>query len=162
MNLYELTEDMRRIVSDIEAGEGELTEEIENALTLNADNAIEKLEGYGKVLAGFKADAEGFKAEEKRLADKRRVVENVIAKLKTRAFEYMEAAGTKKVVAGTFTFAVQKSSPSLDVADEGIVPYEYFLEQAPTLDRKTILAELKTGSCVPGCSIKQGSHLRIR
>ena len=71
-------------------------------------------------------------------------------------------ADEKKIKAGTFTFAVQKSAPSLDVTDLDAIPMVYYVEQEPRLDKKTILAELKAGGDVLGCAIKQGSHLRIK
>ena len=163
--LYELTEDMRLIQDVIDLAGGELTEAVEAALdaaALNKDNAEAKLEGYGKLLANLAADVEGYKAEEKRLAERRRAVENLTNRLKDNVFEYMTAAKKSKIKAGTFTFAVQKSSPALAIESELEIPGDYYIEQDPKLDRKTLLAALKTGVEVPGCSIKQGSHLRIR
>ena len=164
-NLYELTDELANLQSLIELAGGELTDEVEDALdamVLNKETAADKLEGYGKVLANFNGEAAALKSEEKRLADKRKVIENTVARLKARVSEYMLIAGESKIKAGTFTFAMQNSPPSLDVVDQDKIPMSYYVEQAPTLDRKGILDALKAGEEVMGCAIKQGKHLRIR
>ncbi|MFQ9546240.1 MAG: siphovirus Gp157 family protein, partial [Clostridium sp.] len=46
--------------------------------------------------------------------------------------------------------------------DEKLIPEEYWIEQAPVLDKKTLLAALKAGEEIPGVSIKQTESLRIR
>ena len=74
----------------------------------------------------------------------------------------MKVTGKNKFKGQLFSFSIQKNPPSLNVDDEKLIPEEYWIEQAPVLDKKTLLAALKSGEEIPGVSIKQTESLRIR
>ncbi len=41
----------------------------------------------------------------------------------------------------------------LSVSDETMIPRQYYVQPPPSLDRKAIMAALKAGELVPGCSM---------
>lgn len=74
----------------------------------------------------------------------------------------MKATGKTKSKGQLFNLSIQKNPPSLNVEDEKLIPEEYWIEQAPVLDKKAMLVALKAGEEIPGVSIKQTESLRIR
>ncbi|MED3623235.1 siphovirus Gp157 family protein [Neobacillus thermocopriae] len=158
MNLYELSSAYQQIQVLIEDGQDGLED------TLAALNdAIEiKADGYAKVMKNLEAQAKAIKAEEERLAERRKSLENNIKKLKESLKQAMLNAGMKRIKTELFSFTIQKNPPSVEVLNEKAIPVNYFVPQDPKLDKKSILADLKNGIEVPGVELKQSEGLRIR
>lgn len=110
MNLYELKEAYLNIQQLIEDG-GDYEEVM---ATIN-DALEDKADGYARVIKNMEGDIEAFKAEEKRLADKRRTLENAIDRLKQNLFSAMKETGKEKFKTDLFTFAIQKNGGALPV-----------------------------------------------
>ena len=158
MKLYELNESFQQIQTLIEEGQEGLQDTLESI-----ELAIEeKLENIGKVIKNLEAEASAFKEEEKRLADRRRSLENNIKHLKQYAENSMVVTGDKKIKAGLFTFAIQKNPPSVSVFNDVIVPKKYYVPVDPKLDKTKIKEDLKNGENIPGVELKQSESLRIR
>ena len=164
-NLYELTGEYLDLQSVIDMAGGELILEVEEAieaLALNKETAVEKLEGYGKVLSNMTAEAAGLKAEEARLSSRRKVLEGSVERLKCRVFDYMTIADEKKIKAGTFTFTVQRSGAALVIDDGAVVPDDYWIEQDPKLDKASLKDAIKAGLELEGCRLESKLHLRVK
>lgn len=159
MKLYELTNDFRQVQALIEDG-GEGLEDTLEAINLAIED---KLENIAKVIKNLEADVDGFKQEEKRLADRRQSIENNIKNLKQYAENTMIVTGNKKIKAGLFTFAIQKNPPSVEIANEDLIPEKYKKTvTTTTIVKKDLLDALKEGQVIEGATIKQGKSLRIR
>lgn len=156
--LYELTSDFQQIQSLIEEGQEGLEDTLES-INLAIDD---KLENIGKVIKNIEGEVAAFKAEEKRLAERRKTLENEIKNLKLYAEQQLKEMGERKVKAGTFTFSIQKNPASVRVEDERMIPKSFFVEVAPKLDKSTIKKMLKDGEKIPGVELVQGESLRIR
>ena len=76
--------------------------------------------------------------------------------------EQLEKCGKTKIKGEIFTVAIQKNPASVDVLDETEIPKEFFVEQAPKLDKKTLLQHLKNAEQIPGAELRQSQSLRIR
>ena len=74
----------------------------------------------------------------------------------------MKATGKTKFKGKLFSFNIQKNAPGVSILDEKLIPKEYLIEQAPVIDKKAILNDLKNGEDIPGVEIKQTESLRIR
>ena len=48
------------------------------------------------------------------------------------------------------------------ISSENIIPEDYKVEQAPKVDKKKILNDLKEGKYVPGAELKQDERLNIK
>lgn len=157
--LYELTGNFAQVQQMIEDGaEGleDTLESIEGALS-------DKLEGYAMVIKNIESDIEGLKAEEKRLADRRKVMENGIKRMKENMQYAMTSTGERKIKGEKFTFTVQKNPPALKVVDEKLIPKEFVTTTTVNkIDNKAIMELLKNKEDVPGAEISQGESLRIR
>ncbi len=161
MKLYELTQNYLNLQELLENPEIP-AEMIETALNEVGGQIEDKAENIAKLIKTLEANVSGYKTEEKRLADRRKSEESRITWLKNYIFDSMKAIGKTKSKGQVFNLSIQKNPPSLNVEDEKLIPEEYWIEQAPVLDKKTLLAALKAGEEIPGVSIKQTESLRIR
>lgn len=159
-NLYELTNDFKIIQAMIEDGQEGLEDTLESI-----ELAIEdKLENIGKVIRNLEGETAALKAEEKRLAEKRKSIENNIKRLKQYAEDSLRTTGERKVKTRLFTFTIQKNPPSVVVDDEKLIPKRYYIEQEPKLDKRRLINELKEMNAeeMPGVRLVQKEGLRIR
>lgn len=86
-SLYQISEDILATFNEIEANEGEVTEEQLEFLEIKQEELQEKLTSYKKAIRVWDADIEACKAEEKRIKAARQVKENRIDKLKDRMLQ---------------------------------------------------------------------------
>lgn len=159
MKLYELAQSYAELL--------EMAEEMESDVLVDTleslQEAIEdKAENIAKLIKNLEADARIIKEEEQRLAERRRVIEAKVDKLKTYLQEQLETAGLQKVKRPTITVSIQANPPSVDVIDETAIPIDFLIPQAPKVDKKSILERLKKGENVPGVALKQTKGVRIR
>ena len=74
----------------------------------------------------------------------------------------METTGKTKFKTALNSYNIQNNPPSLKVTNEKLIPKDYWLSQAPKLNKKSALAELKAGNTIPGLEVKQTRSLRVR
>lgn len=163
--LYELTSDLLVLQEMLE-------DSVEDEVLTDTLEAVQgeyeiKLEAYCKVIKNLEADIVGIKAEEKRLADKRKVLENNIERLKKAMFDSMKATNTPKVKGTLFTVAIQKNGGKIPViqaenADLSILPDQLVVvTEKPNLD--AIRETLEAGLTVEGFTLgERGESLRIK
>lgn len=160
MHLYEMTEAYEQLRS-LDLPEEELAPYLDAIEGQIADKA----EAVALVILGFEADARTLRAEEQRLAERRRAIQNRAENLKVYLLANMVAVGLKKVEGVKATVGYQNSSPSCKVEDIEALP-EDCKELIPATwkpDAKRIIARWKeTGEQVPGAEVSQSVHLRIR
>ena len=158
MHIYEMSSRYRQVLDLIEEGDERYLDTLESIGDLLED----KVENYGKVIKSVEAGIEGLKAEEKRLAERRKFMESSVKRMKQNVEESMIQTGKKKIKGQLFTFAIQKNPPSVEVLDEKHIPQGYWTPQEPKLNKKEIMEELKLGHEVPGVELKQTESLRIQ
>ncbi len=158
--LYELTQNYNNLLELIDNPEVPV-EMLKESLDNIGDEINTKLENVAKVIKSIEVDAKGLKEEEKRLADRRKSLENRIVNLKEYAENSMRATGIKKIKGKVFTLGIQKNASSVEITEEESIPEEYFAIEKK-LVKKDLLAALKEGKEVPGANIKQTESLRIR
>ncbi|PUF85783.1 MULTISPECIES: siphovirus Gp157 family protein [unclassified Geobacillus] len=159
MKLYELTENYAKL---LEMAEEMDTDAIVDTLEALQEAIEDKAENIAKLIRNLEADVKVIRDEEKRLAERRQVIENKVERLKTYLQEQLEIAGIDKVKRPTITVAIQKNPPSVDIIDETLIPEDFFIPQPAKIDKKSILERLKNGEEVPGVVLKQTKGVRIR
>ena len=157
--LYELSTGYKNIEYLLENGED--NEEL--AAVLNSlDAEIEdKAENIAKILKNNEADIKAFKEEEKRLAERRKALENSNKRLKEYLEDNMKMTGKTKFKKGTFSFNIAKNPASVEITNVDIISSDYKV-LTETLDKKAILQDLKNGKDIQGAILKQSESLRIR
>lgn len=142
------TELRRRLIeADPEIDETTLLDTLEGATNLD--------EALGEVIRAAleeEAMAEGLRA---RIGDMRARLERfetASASKREVAQAVMEDAGIEKILEPDFTVSLRVSQPGVAVLNEAEIPEQYWIPQAPKLDRKGILDTLKTGEHVPGAT----------
>lgn len=159
MKLYELTSSYTQLLDLADSLDEETFRDTLSAI----EEAIEdKAENTAKLIRGLEADIEILKAEEKRLADRRKALESKVSNTKTYLQEQLEIAGVDKVKRPTITVAIQNNPPSVEVADESLIPSHYMIPQPSKIDKQAISTALKEGLLIAGCSMKQTRSVRIK
>lgn len=166
-SLYDLTGDYIKFAEYMEQVElePEMQEALEDALN-NLDEDIEiKLENYAKIIKNFESDIAGLKAEEERLAKKRKAMENSIKHMKERMTIAMQQTGKLDIKGELFKFKVQANPPAvvMDVNYIEDVPEKYLIAQDPKIDKKKLAEDLKAGVDLDGVAhLEASASVRIR
>lgn len=158
--LYELTENMlllQRMLDDDEIDEVTFADTM-GSLELDLKD---KADGYAKVLANMQGYISAMKAEEDRLANRRRNISKKIDYMKDNLKGAFQATGTKKMQTELFTFSLVTNPPSVVIDDEKLVPKKYIIKK-PQIDKVAIKEALKQGVKVRSCRLESGESLRIK
>lgn len=159
MKLYELTENYAKL---LEMAEEMDTDAIVDTLEALQEAIEDKAENIAKLIRNLEADVKVIRDEEKRLAERRQVIENKVERLKSYLQEQLETAGIEKVKRPTITVSIRKNPPSVDVIDETLIPADFLIPQPAKVDKRAILERLKNGEHVPGAALKQTKGVQIR
>ena len=157
--LYELSTGYKNIEYLLENGED--NEELAAVLNSLGEEIEDKAENIAKLIKNYEADIEAFKTEEKRIAERRRTLENDVKRLKEYLFNNMKLTGKTKFKKGTFSFNIAKNPASVEIVNQDIIPMDY-RELVEVINKKDILQDLKDGKDVQGAILKQSESLRIR
>ena len=162
--LYELTSEYLELLAMLE--DPDVDEELINDTLEALGGELEvKADGYARVMRQIDADAKVIKAEEERLANRRKSLENRSAALKSRLQQMMEVTGKVKFKTELFSFGIQKN-PAAVVMDEQYIeniPECYLIIQEPKIDKQKIKEDLKAGLDLEGIAhLEQTESLRIR
>ena len=166
MTLYELTDSWLKVQQMMED-----TEDMEAVLdTLEAiEGGIEdKAENYGKLIRNLTADVESIKAEEERLAKRRRAISNNIDSLKDRLLFTMKAIEKDRIKTDLFSFTIANNPPTAQVDNEpAFIEWarandNRFIREKVELNKKALAEALKGGEDINGAKLIQTKGLRIR
>jgi alpha-mannosidase len=158
MKLYELTQNY---VSVMEMAEEMDSETLRDTLEAIQEGIEDKAENIAKLIKNVSADVDALKAEEKRLSERRKSLENKVSNLKEYLQNQLEVARVDKVKRPTLTVSIQNNPPSVKVTDEKSLS-AYMIPVEPKLDKKAILSALKEGIEVSGAELIQSRGVRIR
>ena len=158
MNLYDMTKNAVELYDLLTSGE--IDEQVFND-TLSAMGVEEKLESYCKVIRQLEADVEMLKTEKDKIAQKQKVAENSITRMKNAVADFLHAQNSTKSTAGIFTVALS-TSKAVNITDESKVPVRFLVEQAPKIDKAAIRKELMSGAEIDGCELQENEGVRIK
>lgn len=154
--LYELTGDLLAVQRMIEDGVEGLADTLESIELATAD----KLEGYAMVIKNIESDIEGLKNEEKRLAERRKAMENNVKTMKANMQDALLTVEGNRLKTDKFTFSLRKSTSVVVHSDENIP--ENFIRVTRTISKSEIAKVLKSGVEVPGAELTENQTLNIR
>lgn len=166
MNLYELAtnyQELLDLLETVDTNNEEYSEAMLNTLESLDDAIDDKAEGIVHVLQSLKY-SEGIVEEEiKRLQAKKKALANNQRSLKDYLTDTMKYVGKEKIKTPKFSVWIQNNPPSLRVTDEERIPKSFYIDQAPKLDKRSILSHIKeTGEIIPGTEVTQTEGVRFR
>ena len=121
----------------------------------------EKADGYAKVVKMLEGDVEAIDKEIKRLTEKKNTIKNNISGIKKNLENAMLLTGKTKFKTLLFGYNIQKNPVSVSIDDENQIPKDFWIEQEPKLDKKSLAAYLKEND-VSWAHLTQTESLRIR
>lgn len=162
MTLYDLTNEWAMLMAMAE--DPEMDPQLFQDTLEGLDGDLEqKSDNYARVMKSLEHDAAALRAEEKRLADRRRTIENNLERMKKSLEQMMRVTGKMKFKTPFFTFGIQKNPARLVIDDLAAVPDRYLIPQDPKVDAVKVKELLKDlGVAVPWAHMEQGESLRIR
>ena len=112
-----------------------------------------KVSNIGLYILGIDKEADAVRAEEKRLYDRRKALENRSQWLRSYLLTEMRGSMTEHVRTELCTVHIRRNPPSCEVTDVHALPKEYtWVSIEP--DKKSILNNFKiNGEILPGCNI---------
>ncbi len=163
-SLYELTSERLALQNTLQSLDFD-QETINDTLEGESTALQEKIENYGFVIRNMESFTDAIKAEEDRLAKRRRIAENRVEQIKNWLKINMEACGIKKIECPAFTISIQNNPASVQIDAELQIPEGYMRlpEPPPMVPNKKLIGEaLKAGIDVPGCHLNQSTRLVIK
>jgi hypothetical protein len=158
--LYELNAQYQQLI-DLISNSDEERPEFTDTLESIEDAIEDKLENTAKVIRAIEAEANAIKVEEDRLKKRRQALEGNADRLKDYIFQTMQLTGRDKVKGAHVNLRLQYNPPSVQLLDEALIPARYLVEQPSTVDKKTLLQDLKNGVAVEGAELQRKQALRI-
>lgn len=161
MKLYELAEEFSDISAMLYADEEIDQQTIDDTLEAAQIDFDTKVENIVKLIRNMEADANGYKAESERLAKRKGTVDGKIQSLKEYIKGCYERAGITRAGTAIAGARLQNNPPSVEIADERVLPDEYLIKQEPKVDKKALIAALKEGAEIPGACLRQTKSIRL-
>ena len=154
LTLYEIAPWLREIV--------EAEEFDAEALDIAVGEFKMKASGICHYLDEMQGFIDMAKGEEKRIAQRRKAVENQQTHLKAYLQSNMEVAELTKLEIGTKKLMLQNNPPKVVVDEEESIPAKFIrIVQSTSVDKVALKDALKLDE-VPGCHLEQSVSLRIK
>ena len=158
MSLYQLTSDFSQLM------EAEAEDEIAMALVDMLAGEIEtKAENICKLVKVLESTAASFKDEEKRIAERRKSLENKSARIREYMRDRLLSASIDKLNAGTFKVSVGLVGSCI-IDDITQLPPRFItiIPEQYNPDKNAIKAAIKAGDTVPGAHIEASYTMTIK
>ena len=163
MTLYELTGQWAELYNMMETEDEEIMQAVKDTMESIDGEIDEKLENIGIMILSQKAEDEALKAEQDRIAKKRKTIQNKSKYLKQYALDCLKAINRKK--GGGIRVTISRSlrrGASLDIADNAVIPIDYFGHHPPTIDRTALKEAVKNGLVVDGVTLRDSESVTVR
>lgn len=153
MSLYEINQGYAELFDKFEEGEvtPEELQETGNMLAIELQNKSRNIIGYEK---SIELAINTYKDEEKRLAERRKVLENKLDRYKEYVKKNMEQMGLQKIETPLGVLSISKVRASVEVIDESMISNEYKTQTVvQTIDKNAIREAIRKGINVQGVKL---------
>ena len=157
--LYEIKEGYLKLMVKIQEQGGELFPEDEEELNRISVDKTEKYESYCKLIRQLLSDAEQFKAEKDRFAEKQKAAEYTAQQIKEKLTLAMQESGETSYKTPLFSLSFRNSQAVR--CDERLIPPEWFKIEYK-LDKAGIKDALKNGKIIEGVELVTNTSLQIK
>lgn len=149
MKLYELVGAYKQVQELLEEGH-----DLQDTLESIETSFEEKVEATCKVKLNMEAQITAIKAEEKRLQEKRKSLENQREKLVAYLETQLKNANIQKMRAGIHDVQFNLCPPSVEITDQSLIPKEFIKQELVEKPDKILMHErLKSGEEIPGVKL---------
>jgi hypothetical protein len=107
LKLYEIPEEYRKLMAQVDEANGELTSEMEESLNAIEANIEAKVDGVVTLIKEAEGESASFAAEIKRLQERKKACDNRAKNLASYVIKTMDQIGMDKVKTTRFTVAPQ-------------------------------------------------------
>ena len=163
--LYEISNELREVYSKLENGEGidengELNQELVNALEVSQANLQAKGVDIGYVIKSFDDEIELYDKEIKRLTERKQQLKNAQERVKNNLKNAMQEFGIVEIKGQTLKINFRKSESveidNIDALDDK------FKRVKVEADKTAIKQAIKNGEEVKGARLVENRNLQIR
>lgn len=162
MKLYEMPRVYEQLYATM-TNDDEVTDEEMLAALAEVDESFRtKVENCAKLLSQLEASAESCGREMDRLAKRKKSCENRARWMKDYVHQCMQDMGMREVDGDIFRVVIHKNPPSVFIADESVVPEEYYVTPPSKVSKSAIKEAIDGGAEVPGCSLQRTESLRVK
>lgn len=156
--LYQLTQNYLNIL-DLE---DQIPEDmLKEALDSIGEDLTLKYENIGKLLAEMDGTIAALKAEEDRLHERRKALENRKTSIKDYAFHNLKQLNVPKLNTPLFSFTIKKNPAAVKIVNEDLIPPEFYITKFE-ISKKLLLEKLKSGEIIEGVELNQNESLMIK
>jgi len=160
-SLYQVKTDYLDLISQIEQAEGELTPELESALTINKAELEVKSIAYTEVIKQRESLNTRIDEEIKRLQALKKQNDTLVTKLKNNLLNAVNLFGNYE--AGFLKFSTRKSKAVIVDIDTNDLPKEFkTIKVTEAADKNAIKKAIENGNEVRGCYIIENTNLQIK
>ena len=162
MNIYQIQNEYQLLINQIIESEGEITSEIETALTINKEQLQSKAVDYSYIIKQLDSDCEQIDAELKRLQQFKKVRTNLAERLKNTISDAMNLYEVEKIETPLIKLSF-RNSESVEITNESQLDACFIVTKTVTTpDKKAIKDAIKSGVLVTGATISYNKNLQIR
>jgi len=161
ITLYTIKTDYLRIAEELIENGGELTPELEQALTINQDQLQEKATNYAYIIMEAEYEIYMLDKEIARLQAMKKSRGNMVDRLKSNISGAMELYGVEKIESAMMKLSFRKSE-SVEIIDEKLIPAEYLVPQPAKISKSAIKEAIKKGETIPGAAMVTNFNLQVK
>ena len=160
-SLYNINNEYLDLISQVESLEGELTPELENALTINKADLEVKSIAYMEVIKQRESLNTRIDEEIKRLQALKKSNDNLVQRLKNNLLNAVNLFGNFE--AGFLKFSTRKSKAVVVDCDVNDLHKSFkTIKVTETADKVAIKKAIESGEEVEGCYIVENINLQIK
>lgn len=162
MNIFLIQNEYQLLINQIIEAEGEITPELETALTINKEQLQSKAIDYSYVIKQLDSDCEQIDAELKRLQQLKKVRINLADRLKDTISNAMNLYEVEKIETPLIKLSF-RNSESVEITNEQQLDARFIVTKTVSSpDKKAIKDAIKSGVLVEGATISYNKNLQIR
>ena len=167
MKLYEIAAEYENLLNAIE--NGEIPEEaIADTLESITSLLEEKADNIGRMIKNMTAEAEAIKAEEVKLAERRKQKENQVDRLKTYLAEVLTRSGYTKLETARNKMTFRKSESTVIENEAEFIAWamehndSFLTYKDPTINKTAIKKAIASGENIVGAHIESKMNLQLK
>ena len=151
-NLYQVSDRYLQALSEVTIDNGFDEQTVHDTLSaIKAEDDQQKAFEIAATIRNMQAESKAVHEEERRLRNRRELIEKRCEVLQSFLVSYMRKYNLKKAVNHQFDLKLKKNPPKLEIYDRQIIPLYYLkTEVIEVLDKRMLRNELKNNLTIPG------------